>query len=216
MRFLAQEQHFDQILEYSNTGPSLDYIQKALLKKDADLKICRSKKGWIYSTLFVQFLEDLKLQLPAERRDAKIMLIVDGHSSHTTIEAVEWCCANNWELVTFPPHCTHKMQPLDVECYKIVKNAFRYEKHGMGEHGVEIGKHVLLRDSGCNRIRPASHLNVPMVIMRILMTMIITMMMTLQKATKEPHQWDRNRGSRHGWNAALQGWMMSSIPAANR
>eukprot|EP00762_Andalucia_godoyi_P008174 ANDGO_07425.mRNA.1 hypothetical protein CAOG_08509 len=150
---------FRPMMVYSNTGPSLDYMQEVLLKKDPELKICRSEKGWIDSTLFVEFLEDLKSQLPAERRDAKIILIVDGHSSHTTMEAVEWCCANNWELVTFPAHCTHKMQPLDVECYKTVKNAFRYEKQRMGEQGIDVGKHVLLQDGSVFRLTKGGDVN---------------------------------------------------------
>lgn len=155
----ADGKAFRPMMVYSNTGPSLDYMQKVLLKKDPELKICRSEKGWIDSTLFVEFLEDLKSQLPAERRNEKVVLVVDGHSSHTTTEAVEWCCANNWELVTFPPHCTHKMQPLDVECYKTVKNAFRYEKQKTGEHGIENGKHVLLQDGSVFRLTKGDDVN---------------------------------------------------------
>ncbi|KAF0852152.1 mitochondrial rve superfamily member [Andalucia godoyi] len=81
---------FRPMLVYPNTALSPEYTENVLLKKDPGLKIGRSEKGWIDSALFVEFLEDLKSQLPAERRDARIVLIVDGHSSHTTIEAVEW------------------------------------------------------------------------------------------------------------------------------
>eukprot|EP00762_Andalucia_godoyi_P004597 ANDGO_05179.mRNA.1 hypothetical protein len=51
------------------------------------------------------------------------------------------------------------MQPLDVECYKIVKSAFRYEKQKMGEHGIENGKHVLLQDGSVFRLTKEDDVN---------------------------------------------------------
>lgn len=44
----------------------------------------------------------------------KVVLLLDGHSSHETIEAREFAKANNIELFELPPHLTHILQPLDV------------------------------------------------------------------------------------------------------
>ncbi|KLO08249.1 DDE-domain-containing protein, partial [Schizopora paradoxa] len=43
-----------------------------------------------------------------------ILLILDGHGSHLTDEMVELAIKNNIHLLCLPPHCTHKLQPLDV------------------------------------------------------------------------------------------------------
>ncbi|KAJ8881608.1 hypothetical protein PR048_018094 [Dryococelus australis] len=39
---------------------------------------------------------------------------MDNHNSHCTLDAVLYARGNSMVLVTSPPHCTHKLQPLDV------------------------------------------------------------------------------------------------------
>lgn len=46
-----------------------------------------------------------------------ILLIYDGHGSHTTLDWIELACANNIILYCLPPHTTHRLQPLDVGCF---------------------------------------------------------------------------------------------------
>lgn len=46
-----------------------------------------------------------------------ILLIYDGHGSHTTLDWIEHACANNIILYCLPPHTTHWLQPLDVGCF---------------------------------------------------------------------------------------------------
>ncbi|KAJ4452263.1 hypothetical protein ANN_03781 [Periplaneta americana] len=48
-------------------------------------------------------------------KDDPIILVLDGHYSHTrNVELLELARANGVHIVCLPPHCTHKMQPLDV------------------------------------------------------------------------------------------------------
>ena len=47
-------------------------------------------------------------------RENPIMLIMDNHSSHTSLQALSVAKENGIVLLILPPHCTHKMQPLDV------------------------------------------------------------------------------------------------------
>ena len=42
------------------------------------------------------------------------LLILDGHSSHLTVEFMEFACAHDIHLLCFPSHSTHLLQPLDV------------------------------------------------------------------------------------------------------
>ena len=43
-----------------------------------------------------------------------VLLLMDNHESHCTLDAINYCCENGMVVLTFPPHCTHRMQPLDV------------------------------------------------------------------------------------------------------
>jgi hypothetical protein len=52
--------------------------------------------------------EDSELKLPL------ILLIYDGHGSHTTLYWITLACENN---ICLPPHTTHRLQPLDVGCF---------------------------------------------------------------------------------------------------
>uniref|UniRef100_A0A2H1WYS1 SFRICE_036224 n=1 Tax=Spodoptera frugiperda TaxID=7108 RepID=A0A2H1WYS1_SPOFR len=43
-----------------------------------------------------------------------VLLLLDNHSSHVDINVVEKAKANSIIMLSFPPHCTHRLQPLDV------------------------------------------------------------------------------------------------------
>ena len=48
-----------------------------------------------------------------------MLLIVDGHNSHTkNIAVLDYATDNGTVLISLPPHTTHKMQPMDVTFYK--------------------------------------------------------------------------------------------------
>lgn len=47
-------------------------------------------------------------------KDNKIILTMDNHESLCTLDAVMYAKDNGMVLVTFPLHCSHRLQPLDV------------------------------------------------------------------------------------------------------
>ncbi|XP_044714534.1 DDE superfamily endonuclease, CENP-B-like protein [Hirsutella rhossiliensis] len=47
----------------------------------------------------------------AKRRDYRL-LITDGHSSHVNMDFLEWCDQHRIIVAVFPPHSTHRLQPL--------------------------------------------------------------------------------------------------------
>lgn len=51
----------------------------------------------------------------------KVLLIVDGHASHKYLEVLEFAKANGIVLLCLPPHCTHRLQPLDVSFFGPLK-----------------------------------------------------------------------------------------------
>nr|CAI5859600.1 unnamed protein product [Callosobruchus analis] len=56
-----------------------------------------------------QFLPNMK-----PSKNDPVVLVLDGHYSHTrNLELLEVARENGVHIVSLPPHCTHKMQPLD-------------------------------------------------------------------------------------------------------
>lgn len=50
---------------------------------------------------------------------------MDNHETHQSMEAVEYCRASGITLLTFPPHTTDKLQPLDVAVFSPFKNRLK-------------------------------------------------------------------------------------------
>ena len=68
--------------------------------------------GWMQEAEFLKFLEHFKKQAKPTI-DQKCLLLLDNHISHVSIQALDYCKKNGIVLLSFPPHCTHKLQPLD-------------------------------------------------------------------------------------------------------
>jgi DDE superfamily endonuclease len=75
-----------------------------------------SKNGWSDDTLGLNWLRQVFDRTTKEKtsvRDRRL-LIVDGHSSHVNLPFIEYADANRILLAVFPPHSTHRLQPLDI------------------------------------------------------------------------------------------------------
>ncbi|KAB0790622.1 hypothetical protein PPYR_14936 [Photinus pyralis] len=57
----------------------------------------------------------------------KVLLIVDGHGSHKGFQVLNYAKENGIDILCLPPHCTHRMQPLDVWFYGPLKTYFNQE-----------------------------------------------------------------------------------------
>ncbi|GBM76068.1 hypothetical protein AVEN_167488-1 [Araneus ventricosus] len=72
------------------------------------------ESGWIKKeTFLVWFKKFIEHSNPGPKKP--VLLIIDGHNSHTkSLELVNLARENNVVLLCFPPHTTHRLQPLDV------------------------------------------------------------------------------------------------------
>lgn len=52
------------------------------------------------------------------------LLITDGHSSHVNMDFLEWCDQHRIIIAVFPPHSTHRLQPLDVSLFSPLSTAY--------------------------------------------------------------------------------------------
>lgn len=68
--------------------------------------------GWMTDNNFIDFLKHF-IKHTKCLKDKPILLLADNHSSHLSIQGLNLCKENGITLLTFPPHTSHKLQPLD-------------------------------------------------------------------------------------------------------
>jgi len=78
-----------------------------------------SDSGWMDMVLFKEWL--LKHFLRHAGANRPLLLLLDGHSSHYNLEAINLAKENNVIMFTLVPHTTHAMQPLDTAVYGPLK-----------------------------------------------------------------------------------------------
>lgn len=70
--------------------------------------------GWIQAHIFTQWLSHF-ISYTKPTQDDPVLLVLDGHYSHTrNVDVIDMAKENHVAIVCLPPHSTHKMQPLDV------------------------------------------------------------------------------------------------------
>ena len=64
-------------------------------------------------SLFLRVLEHVKKHTRSSNEDC-IILLMGNHESNCNLDSILYARENGITLVTFPPHCSHQLQPLDV------------------------------------------------------------------------------------------------------
>ena len=78
-----------------------------------------SESGWIDQELFFLWLDKLFIpQIPAHR---PVLLMLDGHGSHFTPDALKKAADEGVIVFCIPPNTTHRAQPLDVSFFGPLK-----------------------------------------------------------------------------------------------
>lgn len=84
------------------------------------------KSGWMTEDLFLEWLQHFKTTSHASIEEP-VLLILDNHSSHTSLNSYSFCKNNGIHMLSLPPHTSHKMQPLDVTVFGPLKIALSRE-----------------------------------------------------------------------------------------
>ena len=58
-----------------------------------------------------------------------VNLLLDSHESHTSLEVILFTRDNGVVMLTFPPHCTHRLQPLDSTSLRSLKAGYSQACH---------------------------------------------------------------------------------------
>ncbi|CAH1970304.1 unnamed protein product [Acanthoscelides obtectus] len=80
--------------------------------------------GWMTEDCFVKALEHFVIHVRPSKENPALILM-DNHTSHVNLRVVEFARQNSIIIVTFPPHCSHKLQPLDITVYGPFKTRYR-------------------------------------------------------------------------------------------
>lgn len=79
-----------------------------------------SDSGWTNGAIFLSVLKHFVLHERPSPNNPKL-IILDNHESHSSIEALNYAKEHGIVLLTFPPHCSHKLQPLDLTVFGPLK-----------------------------------------------------------------------------------------------
>lgn len=82
--------------------------------------------GWMTEDNFINYLKHFVKYTKCSKEN-KVLLLLDNHESHISLQAVDLARSNGIVMLTFPPHCSHRLQPLDVTVYSSFK--IYYNKH---------------------------------------------------------------------------------------
>ena len=85
-----------------------------------------TKNGWSNSDIFMEILNHFKNATRCTK-ETPVILYMDNHESHISIDSLNFCKDNGIEVVTFPPHTTDRLHPLDKCVYKSLKNYYNAE-----------------------------------------------------------------------------------------
>jgi hypothetical protein len=83
-------------------------------------------KAWMTSFLFKDFLSFFKRSvLGGSSPSNHLLLILNGHGSHVSLEAIEQVQQFGLDMITLFSHNSHVLQPLDVSYFKPFKTIFK-------------------------------------------------------------------------------------------
>jgi hypothetical protein len=89
-----------------------------------------SASGWTNEDLGFHWLESVfNRYTKAKARNGRDwrFLYTDGHSSHLNMRFLEYCLKHRIFVVIYPPHSTHRLQPLDVSCFRPLASYYSTE-----------------------------------------------------------------------------------------
>jgi len=101
-----------------------DRLAKGAPPNSIDLLVHPS--GWINEYLFADWLQHITKSAKPTMSE-KHIVILDGHSSHKSLKAINLVRDSAVTLISLPPHTTHRMQPLDIVFYGPLKTGYNEE-----------------------------------------------------------------------------------------
>lgn len=83
-----------------------------------------TENGWTTNEISLEWLKHFHKFTKNRIINRKRLLILDGHGSHRSVDFDLYCQQNNIITLCMPAHSSHKLQPLDVACFRPLKRAY--------------------------------------------------------------------------------------------
>ena len=110
-----------------------------------DWKLSISENGWTTNYLGLEWIKHFDQHTRTRTKGVKRLLILDGHESHHSVAFEEYCQNNDIITLCMPAHSSHRLQPLDVSCFSVLKRAYSlYIENLMRRHQTHIAKEDFL------------------------------------------------------------------------
>ena len=97
--------------------PRVRHVEDFVVDAPASSLALGSKNGWMTGELFFDVLNHLRQYTRCSKANP-ILLIFDNHKSHLNLRNLTYCKDSGIVVLTLPPHCSHRLQPLDVSVYR--------------------------------------------------------------------------------------------------
>ena len=78
---------------------------------------------WINTETFLKWFDHF-VEYGHPNKDHPLLLIMDKHKTHISIELMDKAKESNVMLLTLPPHCSHKLQLLDRSVFGPLKKFY--------------------------------------------------------------------------------------------
>ena len=88
----------------------------------ANTLIVNSENGWINTNLFLQWFHFFLSNIPPSR---PVLLIMDGHGSHVSIDVIQLAQDNDFHPLRLPAHTTHICSPSTLGSLSRLNQIFR-------------------------------------------------------------------------------------------
>ena len=95
-------------------------------------------RGWTDNELYIEWLKEcFEPETQKTQRGEYRMLLFDGHASHITSDAINFCEKKKIVLLYLPSHSTHLLQPLDVGVFSPFATAYKKGVMKTGRWGAQ-------------------------------------------------------------------------------
>ena len=79
--------------------------------------------SWMNSDIFIEWIKHF-VKYSNCSRESPVLLFLDIHESHISSRALDLAIQHGIKMVSFPPHCSQKLQPLDRTVFGPLKRFY--------------------------------------------------------------------------------------------
>jgi len=89
--------------------------------------IAVTSNGWTTNERGLDWIRHFDRHTKGRTKGVYRLLVLDGHESHHSTEFELFCKDNNIITLCMPAHSSHRLQPLDVGCFRALKRSYGAE-----------------------------------------------------------------------------------------